>query len=105
MKKIMFLFIILFFLKSIYAIENRFGWSIGDWGISYDFINKKQIQQFNMLRFNWLIENKFGLGFTLFEIQNSDEDVVSYSIELFGNFSFRTTSAKNRKMRSILQDL
>jgi hypothetical protein len=79
-KKTMFLFIILFLLQSINAIENRFGWSIGDWGISYDFINKKQIQQFDVLRFNWLIENKFGFGFTLFEIQNSDEDIVSYSM-------------------------
>jgi hypothetical protein len=33
-----------------------------------------------MIRFNWLIENKFGLGFTLFEIQNSDENIVSYSM-------------------------
>jgi hypothetical protein len=74
------LFIIFFFIYPINAIENKFGWSIGDWGIAYDFINKEAVQQFDILRFNWLIENKFGLGFTLFEILSSYEEIINYSV-------------------------
>jgi hypothetical protein len=94
MKRFIVFFIIFVFIQSINAIENKFGWSIGDWGISYDFINRKPIQQFELLRFNWLVENKFGLGFTLFEIQNSNENTVSYSMIPI-EFSYNPWNYKN----------
>ena len=43
-------------------------------------------------------------GDVIFAVYTERGDAIRI-IELFGNFSFRTTSAENSKIRSILQDL
>jgi hypothetical protein len=53
--RILYLFIILIVSK-VDAQEVRFSWSLGDFGWSYDFLNKYDIADMNILKFNVLFD-------------------------------------------------
>jgi len=54
--KIIFLLIVLIVFK-LGAQDVKFSWSLGDIGWSYDFINKNDIADLNILKFNILFDN------------------------------------------------
>jgi hypothetical protein len=81
MKKFLCFFIFIFSLHSVNAGDVKFGWSVGNIGIDYNFLNNNSNARIELLRFNWLMNNNIGIGFSLFEMQDTNNKfAVKYSL-------------------------
>jgi hypothetical protein len=81
MKKFIFIVLIIIFIHDLNAIDVKFGWSIGDIGMYYNVIGNSFNAHIELLRFNWILENGIGIGFTSLEMQNvNDYQISKYSL-------------------------
>jgi hypothetical protein len=73
------LFLFVFSIANINAEEINYGWSLGTLWIHYNFSENKFNADIDILHFNWLLYNKFILGFNLVSVQGSaPNDEKSY---------------------------
>lgn len=80
MKKIFVIMFCIIIIQKTNASDFKFGWSFGDIEIYYDFLYSKSNANLQLLKFDWVILEKYGFGVSAFEYQKINQNKKTYAI-------------------------
>ena len=97
MKRHLFLIICLFIsITAVNAEITDWGWTVGDAGMAYDIMNNSYMFNYRILTANMLINERLGIGTSLFAIENWPDNCNQLRYSIFPiELSYKIVSLRN----------